>query len=72
MERKETVMILMSATYGNKNDCGLISSLEFPIPIQEVYELACVRFSDYLWKIESNEEGEWLFYNKAIIPEEQE
>jgi hypothetical protein len=70
--RKQTVMILMNATYGFKNDCGLISSLEFDLPIQEVYEIACVRFPEYLWKIENNEEGEWLFYNKAIVPEEQE
>ena len=70
--RKQTVMILMNATYGFKNDCGLINSLEFELPIQEVYEIACIRFPEYLWKIESNEEGEWLFYNKAIVPEEQE
>ena len=72
MSRKQTVMILLSATYGNKNDCGLISSLEFPLPIEEVYELASIRFSEYIWKIEKNEEGEWLFYNKAILPEDQE
>jgi hypothetical protein len=70
--RKQTVMILMNATYGFKNDCGLINILEFELPIQEVYEIACIRFPEYLWKIETNEEGEWLFYNKAIVPEEQE
>ncbi len=72
MSRKHCVMILVSATYGNTNDCGMISSLEFPLPIEEVYELACLRFSNYLWKIEKNDNGEWLFYNKAIQPETQE
>ena len=69
---KQNAMILMSAIYGNKNDCGLISSLEFNIPIQELYELASSFFPEFLWKIESNDEGEWLFYNKAIQPETQE
>lgn len=72
MSRKHCAMILLSATYGQKNPYGLISSLEFPLPIQEVYELACTRFPEYLWKIESNEEGDYLFYNKHILPENQE
>jgi hypothetical protein len=72
MSRKLCVAILLSATYGNTNDCGVISSLEFPLELQEVYELARLRFPEYLWKIEKNDEGEWLFYNKAILPEDQE
>ena len=72
MSRKLCVLILTSATYGNTNDCGIISSLEFPLPMEEVYELAYLRFPEYLWKVEKNEEGEWLFYNKVVVPEEQE